>query len=314
MEIVVYNELYKEQWDDFVKTSKNGTFLLCRDFIEYHRDRFLEFSFMFFDSKGRLLAVMPGHVENKVYYTHQGLTYGGLVIGSRIGSTDVLRIFEHLKFVLRQQGFDKVVYRAIPHIYHRQPAEEDLYALFRCGAVLSERKVSSSINLKRLRIPYSTQRRRSLKKSKSNGLCVNKENTYADFWDILAENLQTKYAVTPVHSLDEIEYLVEKFPDNIHLFIARGVDGVLFGGCVLFETDTVVHVQYVAATENGKRLGAVDSIIDNVVNNELFANKSFFDYGISTEEGGAFLNEKLIYQKEGFGARATLYDIYEIIL
>ena len=75
MRIEVYNHTYKKQWDDFVKKSKNGTFLFFRDFIEYHGEKFKEYSLMFF-IEDELVALMPGHIENKVFYTHKGLTYG----------------------------------------------------------------------------------------------------------------------------------------------------------------------------------------------------------------------------------------------
>ena len=38
----------------------------------------------------------------------------------------------------------------------------------------------------------------------------------------------------------------------------------------------------------------------------------YFDFGRSTENpDGSGLNEPLVFQKEGFGARGLCYDIYE---
>jgi hypothetical protein len=37
----------------------------------------------------------------------------------------------------------------------------------------------------------------------------------------------------------------------------------------------------------------------------------YLDFGKSTETHSDILNENLIYQKEGFGARAVCYDTYE---
>lgn len=314
MKIILYNDSFKKQWDDFVRVSRNGTFLLCRDFIEYHADRFKELSYMVFDDKDRLLAVMAGHVAGKVYYSHRGLTYGGLVLGDKIGAGQVLEFFEHLKFMLKQQGFSRIEYKVIPHIYHRQPAEEDQYALFRIGAKLSERHISSTIDLQQNRIAYSDLRKRKLRSSFRNGIVVEVSSDYESFWKILTANLDAKYGKKPVHSLSEIEYLVLKFPDNIKLFVARDAEGGACGGCVVFLTDTVAHIQYVAATELGKRVGAVDTLIDCVVNSREFEGRRYFDYGISTEDGGLFLNKGLVAQKEGFGARGTLYDVYIVYL
>ncbi|WP_101690224.1 GNAT family N-acetyltransferase [Dysgonomonas massiliensis] len=314
MKILLYNSEYKDQWDDLVRNSRNGTFLHQRDFIEYHRGRFRELSFMIYDDKDRLLAVMAGHIENKSYYSHQGLTYGGLVLSNHIGAKCVLDIFEHLIFTFRQQGFTRFVYKAIPHIYHRQPSEEDLYALFRLKAFVCERNISSTIDLRNCRIEYSTQRKNSLDRARRKEITVQRSEDYASFWGILADNLFSKYKKSPVHTLPEIELLGRLFPDNINLYLACDKEGEIIGGTVLFITDQVVHVQYIAATVDGKKNGAIDQLINFILNSDIFSDKKYFDYGVSTECGGYYLNENLINQKEGFGARATLYDIYEIIL
>lgn len=314
MKIHLYSAEFRTQWNELVQNSKNGTFLHSRDFIEYHQDRFRELSFMIYDDDDRLLALLPGHIENRTYYSHKGLTYGGLVMSDRINAKCVLDIFEHLVFTLRQQGFVKFVYKAVPHIYHRQPSEEDLYALFRTKAIIRERNISSTINLQNTRIQYSTQRRNSLGRSLRKAIVVERSDDYARFWDILTDNLLSKYKKTPVHSLFEIEKLARLFPDNIHLYVAKNANRRIVGGIVLFVTEEVVHVQYVAATEEGKKDGTVDRLINFILDSESYAEKKYFDYGISTECGGLVLNENLINQKEGFGARATLYDIYEIIL
>lgn len=314
MKICLYNRGCKTEWDAFVKSSKNGTFLHCRDFIEYHDSRFKELSYMIYDKAGNLIAVMPGHVEGKIYYTHNGLTYGGLVMSESVSVTAVLQIFECLKFTLKQQGFTGLRYKAVPHIYHRQPAEEDLYALFRCGARLSERHISSAIDLRNAKIAYSLSRKKNLKKSINKDIQIVRVEVYDRFWLILSDNLKVRYNKVPVHTLQEIEFLADKFPGNIKHFVAIDSANRICGGCVLFVTDTVVHVQYLAATEEGKRAGAVDRLIDFIIHSEEFASRNYFDYGISTESSGQFLNEGLVYQKEGFGARAVLYDIYMIDL
>lgn len=81
----------------------------------------------------------------------------------------------------------------------------------------------------------------------------------------------------------------------------------------MFVTENVVHAQYTAATEEGKKKGAIDLVIDYIINT-AYPDKRYFDYGISTENHGLYLNESLLYQKEGFGARGTVYDIYTISL
>ncbi len=310
MEIKIYKPEYKEDWDAFVGSSKNGTFLHYRDFIEYHGDRFEDYSLMFYID-GDLVALMPGHITGKAYYSHQGLTYGGLIMSSKTTASNVLKVFEYLTVTLRHQGIKQIVYKAIPHMYHRLPSEEDLYALFRYKAVLSERNISSTILLPN-ELRYSDSRKNGLKKADKNELIVQKTDDFSCFWQILENNLSSKYDRMPVHSLAEIRYLKEKFPDNIHLFVAVTPNDETLGGCLVFEMENIVHAQYTAATDEGKSRGAIDLLIDHIV--ITYSHKTYFDYGTSTENNGLYLNESLIYQKEGFGARGTVYDIYTINL
>lgn len=311
MEIRIYNPEYKSEWDSFVRNSKNGTFLFYRDFMEYHSDRFIDHSFMFYSDKG-LIGIVPGHLNDRIYYTHNGLTYGGLIMSEGITMTDVLSIFEHLTITLRNQGIIKIIYKAIPHIYHRQPAEEDLYALFRYKATLSERSISSSILISN-KMDYSKIRKRGIKKAKDANLEIAESDDISTFWKILNSNLERKYNTKPVHSLDEISLLKKRFPNEIKLFSATDQNGELLAGCLLFDMESIAHIQYIAGTTKGKQCGAIDLLIDYIIN-VICSDKIYFDYGTSTEDHGLYLNEKLIYQKEGFGARGIVYDIYTIDL
>lgn len=311
VKIKLYTPEDKETWDEFVRTSKNATFLFYRDFIEYHKDRFNDYSLLFYIND-QLVAMLPGHITDKVYYSHMGLTYGGLIMSEATTAGQVLIIFEYLTVTFRHQGIRKIIYRSIPHIYHRQPAEEDLYALFRYKAYVSSRAISSTIYHWE-RAGYSDSRKNGLKKACKHNTKTLTDNDLRYFWEIVSENLQNRYNKKPVHTLEEITYLKERFPDNIKLYTAVDRDNNILGGCLTFETEKVIHAQYTAATEEGKKQGAIDLVIDHIINTAQ-EDKKHFDYGISTEDNGYYLNESLIYQKEGFGARATVYDTYTIDL
>ncbi len=149
-----------------------------------------------------------------------------------------------------------IVYRAIPHIYHRYPAEEDLYVLTRLGATLVARSISSVIPLDD-RLPFRTLRRRQLKKALASSLTIAEDEDFASYWPILEENLHERYGVSPVHSLEEITRLHSNFPRQISLF--RVCDGAeTLGGCIVYEINEVAHVQYIAASPRGKKCGALD--------------------------------------------------------
>ena len=56
-----YTQYKQTEWDDFVKVSKNGTFLFLRAYMDYHSDRFLDHSLMFYNEKNKLIAVLPAN-------------------------------------------------------------------------------------------------------------------------------------------------------------------------------------------------------------------------------------------------------------
>lgn len=309
MKIELYNPSFKSQWDDFTEKSKNGTFLFRRDYMDYHKDRFDDNSLLVFDEREKLLALLPANKKDGVLSSHGGLTYGGFITDGRMKTETMLEIFRLTRGFLRENNFEKLVYKLVPHIYHRVPAEEDLYALFRSGAVLIRRDVSSTIDLSQ-KLDYQERRRRAVKKALKNNAVCRFSADYASFWQMLEENLASSHKVKPVHSLPEMEKLQRSFPDNIKLFAAFLSDEMI-AGTLVYETGRVAHAQYIASSDFGRSNGGLDLLFHFLLT-EAYAEKAFFDFGISTENQGNYLNAGLIDFKEGFGARAVAYDSYEI--
>ena len=308
-EIRRYTPDCADEWNQFVAESKNGTFLFDRRYMDYHQDRFRDHSLMFYQD-GRLLAVLPAHVDGDTLYTHRGLTYGGLVMSPRLTIVETLALFRELNAMLRSEGLKHVVYKAVPWIYHRLSAEEDLYALYHeCHARIVARDYSTNIFLG-AGMRWERVRRRGVVRAQRAGITVERSDSFSDFWRVLSDNLGTKYGIRPVHTLAEIELLHGRFPDNIVLYQAVR-EGTVLGGVVLYVTPQVVHAQYSSASPEGKALGAIDLIYDRIMH-EDYARWQYFDFGRSTENAdGSGLNPQLVFQKEGFGARGLCYDIYE---
>ncbi len=306
-DVVKYSSEYKEQWDKCVAHSKNATFLFYRDYMDYHSHRFDDFS-LIFRHKGKIEAVLPGNRVADTLYSHQGLTYGGLVMSPRIKGRRVLGLFKALNRYLADNGIKRVVYKKVPWIYSVIPSEEDLYALWKiCGARIEGRNLSSAIRIKN-KSRWEESRMSGLRKAAAHGLAVEQSTDFDGFWRILTDNLNTRHHVTPVHSVDEILTLANRFPDNIKLYIARcGAEPV--GGVVVYINYPVVHTQYISATPEGKKCGAIDAVIYHLLTRE-FTDYEYLDFGQSTERHGEVLNESLLFQKEGFGGRGVCYDIY----
>ncbi len=306
-EIRNYSHEHADEWNQFVAQSKNGTFLFDRRYMDYHADRFHDHSLMVY-RRGKLYSLLPGNVADNTFFSHQGLTYGGLVMNEKVTAADVLDIFRLLNDKLREEGIKKVVYKPTPWIYHRLPSEEDLYALVEiCNATLT-RSISSAISRE-----YPNQwyriRQCGVRSARQAGICIEESTDLRPFWKILTENLRERYGLYPVHTVEEMELLHQRLPEHIRLFIAKE-GGEVVGGTVLYLTDRVAHSQYIAASPRGKQLHALD-LLFSVVIDEMLKQHVYFDFGISTERHGTYLNEQLIYQKEGFGGRGICYDWYE---
>ena len=307
-EIRRYTADRADEWNQFVRASKNGTFLFDRRFMDYHSDRFRDHSLMVYRD-GRLYALLPANQKEDTLVSHGGLTYGGLVMSPQCSAKGVLESFTAINAYLRQQDFHNVAYKAIPWIYHQLPAEEDLYALTAvCNARLTIRDISSAIISTR-RLKFTESRRSGLRKALKAGLTVRESDDVDAFWHILNDNLTQKYAVRPVHTAAELRLLQGRFPDNIKLWLVYDGDTPV-GGTLLFFTPQVLHTQYISANAYGKQHGAIDLLFDHLIYN-IYADYPYIDFGKSTVSDSADLNEQLIFQKEGFGARAVCYDTYE---
>ncbi len=299
----------QKEWDLFVKNSKQGTFLLERSYMDYHSDRFHDHSLMIYKND-KLYAILPGNESDHTFYSHQGLTYGGLITNSKATADDVCKVFAQINQYLKQQGFQKVIYKSVPRIYHQLPAEEDLYALFKeCRAQICARNISAVIDLQHP-LKWYNIRKQGAKKATSQGIRIEYSEDYNNFWEILSTNLMQTYHAQPVHTLEEIRMLHERFPENIKLYVALQEDGKMLGGTLLYITPQVVHTQYISASEEGKQKHALDALFLQLIQHE-YKDCLFFDFGTSNEDGGKILNTSLIYQKEGFGGRGVVYDTYE---
>ena len=307
-EIRRYVPEYADEWNQFVAESKNGVFLFDRRYMDYHSDRFCDHSLMFY-SDGRLLAVLPAHQSGDTLCSHNGLTYGGLVMSPRLTVVQTMHLFQEMNEYLRSQGIRHVSYKAIPWIYHRLSAEEDLYALYHeCHARIVARDFATNIYLS-AGLRWERVRRRGIVRARNAGVVVERSNHYEAFWQVLADNLMNKYGVKPVHSLQEIELLHGRFPQNIQLYQAVR-EGKVLGGVVLYISSQVVHAQYSSASPEGKKLGVIDLLYDQIFKD--YRDYPYFDFGRSTEHpDGSGLNENLVFQKEGYGGRGLCYDIYE---
>ena len=308
MTVKKYLDSDKNVWNEFVRNSKSGIFMFNRDFVEYHKDRFSDNSLMFYD-EDKLVAVMPASIRDGVLTSHGGLTYGGFITNNEMKQHRMNECFTALKEYASQNGIKEIVYKHIPHIYHKQPAEEDIYSLYYNGAEVLKIEASTVINLQQpLKMPKG--RKAQVGRARREGVEIKESNDLEAFIELENQVLSEHHGTKAVHTADELHLLQNYFPENIKL-IAAYYQEKLIAGTVIFIYDNVVHTQYMAANELAREIGALDLTISTLID-KYKDTKKWLDFGISTEEAGHYLNEGLISQKEGFGGRTNIYQTWRI--
>ena len=258
-----------------------------------------------------LISVFPANLTNNKIYSHQGLTYGGLILNDNITFNNVLKGFQSILEFLYNQSIVELELKPVPKIYHTLPSDEIDYLLFKTKATLVKKDLTSVIDAKYKLEVQSSNRKRGLKKAKKHNLDVVEVDDFQEFWNkILIPNLQVTHNVTPVHSLEEITELKSKFSMNIRQFNVYKDDGVVAGATV-FETKHVAHVQYISANSYKQELGSLDLLFETLIN-DVFKTKKYFDFGISNENHGQNINEGLLSWKESFGARSIVQECYNV--
>lgn len=295
-------------WDQFVRSGKNATFLFERGYVDYHSSRFDDHSLMIYQAQ-RLVAVLPANLApDRTLHSHGGLTYGGFVLEPDARLMTVLEVFRATLQYLATSSIPRLLYKRVPRFYNIIPDDEVDYALFLLKSELVRRDCALVIPQQH-RLPFSKRRRREINKGTSASLELGEDGDFRGFWtQILEPRLRARFNVAPVHSVDEIMLLAQRFPQHIRQFSARS-QGSLAAGVTIYETPTVAHVQYSAMAEAAQSLGALDCLVNYLVT-ERFADKLHFDFGICNENSGLNLNHGLLDWKEGFGARSASHDFY----
>ncbi|NKJ20395.1 GNAT family N-acetyltransferase [Dyella sp. SG609] len=293
-------------WDALVARSRNGNLLHLRGYMDYHAERFADASLLI-EKDGEPVAVLPANRDGEQVSSHGGLTYAGLISSRALRAEAALEAFEKIAGHYRALGAKRLLYKAVPHVFHAYPAEEDLYALHRLGARLVRRDLSSVIAL-REPFEFTGERRRAVAKARKAGLSVRTGGDLAPFHALLTDVL-ARHEATPVHSLAELRLLQGRFPQQIVLHEVADEHEVL-AAALVYDLGPAAHTQYLAASEAGRQRHALSLLLAELIEHS-YAHKRHFSFGISTEQAGRVLNAGLVAQKERFGARAAVHDCYE---
>lgn len=289
-----------------VRNSKNGEFLFDRDYLEYHSNRFTDISAIAF-ADGKLSALLPASFDERSgrATSHGGLTFGGVVLPRNIRGEVALSLIDACLDSFRGWGATELLVKMLPSHFATYPAEEIDYALWRRNFVLVRRDLSSVIPL-RDRLGFNSSKRQAVAKADKAGLIV-ESGSLAEFHSLLTSILKTRHGVDAIHSLAELELLSGRFPRQIFLR-STSRNGVMLAGALIYRYRTAWHTQYMATSDEGREIGALDKVIESAIGEAADFGADWFSFGISTTDEGRSLNEGLLWQKESFGARSVAHD------
>lgn len=305
-------------WDGLVARSVNGTFLHTRRFLSYHGNRFADRSLVVEGANGRLHGVLPAAVDpddTTAVVSHPGITYGGLVHDGVLYGSRNLQTFEGVRRAFAADGATRFRYKPVPRIYHRVPAEDDLYTMFRLGARCARRDLSATVDLGNRRPVWKRRRQRRRAAEQAGITAMWGWDAIGDYWPIQQAVLQDRFGVAPTHTRDEIDELAKRFPTEIRLVTARLGGDVVAGG-IVFSAPPVLHLQYSASNPEGRACNAIDVVVETTIDLALAAPSTYryYSFGISNEDGGWRLNDSLYEFKLSFGSGAVVYEQFEVDL
>jgi Acetyltransferase (GNAT) domain len=302
------------EWDELVRRAPMGHMLHTRAFLSYHGERFEDESLVLRDDRGRLVGVLPAaRAGDDLVGSHPGATFGGIVHDGRLAGPAMVDALALVAHHYAERGFGRLRYAPIPHIYHRQPSEDDVYALLRLGAARVRCNLACAVDLATGPQP-SERRRRGLAKAQREGVEVTEgAGLVEELWPVVERNLAERHGARPVHSAPDMRLLVDRFPDEIAIVVARR-GGEVVAGVVLFDTARVSHAQYIASSPLGRDLSALDAVFEHCLQSATARGQRFFDFGSSMDDGGHEINEGQYRFKAEFGGGGVAYDRYELDL
>lgn len=325
MNVKEFSTLDTDTWDSFVEQSFNGTLMHQRRFLNYHpTNRFQDRSVLIRDDNGAVIAVFPAaEVDDhgrRILKSHPGASYGGLVVREDFAVV-ADQIVEQLVQHARIHRFDAVWLRSPERIFNCRPRDDLDAAMFRAGFQLIGRELSTAFCLRSLGgqeilTRFNQNARRNVLKAQKDGVLVRITEDFPQYWDLLQENLQSRHAVHPTHTLDEIERLRKLFYDRV-LLVGGYWNDQLIAGVVLFVMNRfAAHTMYIGQDYRFNEHRALQLVIYQAIQECRTRGLNYLNYGISTIPGtqGKQLNAGLHEFKLRSGGESVFRDIWQLEL
>lgn len=317
-----YTEDQRELWDDFVTHSTNGTFLHTRPFYDHNTlNAADDCSFLFLKNEKKVVGVFPCNLYmkngEKTMHSYLRSTYGGFVVGTEAGASDVIEMVRLIKQEAVLLNVHEIIVRNSFRIFHALLSDDSDYAMWFHGFKIKSRELETAVRLGNYQTAqslYSDSTRRSIKKSYAH-VTVSESSDLEGFWTMLEDNLAARHGIKPTHSLEQFRMLIRNVgSEKIKLFSACHNSKMIAGIVLFLVNDRALHAQYIASDNAFQEYRPLNAVIDTIIK---WGCDNYYDYlnlGTSNYDAGMGINEGLFRFKEGFGGRNTLRETMHLIL
>lgn len=301
-----YTEAFRDQWDDLVEASPTGTIQQTRRFLDYHGERFDDFSLVVTEQRSgrpRTIAVLPlARTSADRAVSHPGAAHGGLVARTPLGIERTVAALESIESFLVRIGLTSIQYRPSPATFHSVTCEDDTAALALLGASVCSRVPNTVVDTRVTELG----RERNRRFARRAGCTSSETQDSTGIHILLCETLDRRHRVRPVHTNEQLLDLKKRFPHDVRFFETYHEEK-LVAGVITFQLNRATHIQYMCSSPEGFIVRALDNTIE-LVAQEMPAHSCYLSLGISTSPDGLELNPGLARFKEKFGGTTHCID------
>lgn len=319
-QVIKYTPEYFDRWNRFVDESDNGTIFHRLDFLDYHRNRFKGNEHHLIWLKGEtIFAIMPFliTVENgqRIGKSPYGASFGGLVYGKRFHLKHALEVYGKMAEYLMALELDEVSITTTPYFYSQFPTNYFEYVLSRSKYQIYSRDVFSAVPIiktyKEVWKNFEGRARTSINKARDN-FVIALDVPVSEFYQILLEDKIRHNNSRPTHSLQDLEYLKQQFPDRVYFDIATlKKNGARAGICYFVCNLQVIMTFYMAQENKALKENGTNILLEHGFKRAIERNVKYLDFGSSTL-GYNIQNIGVCEFKESFGAKGFFRDSFRL--
>lgn len=319
MQIIQYTEEWKEKWDEFVLNSSNGTMFHMQQFFDYHKPGKFSFNHLIFLEKNQIKALLPGSIINgSIFESPIGASYGSIVIPD-ITFKETMDIVSALLDYSKKNGIKELTLTAAPMIYETYPNHNLDFAMLWQGFKFQLHYISSAIKLDPNQDIISRFRptiRRNIRHSFKEGIRVEVNERYDEFYPILLEN-KARHNVKPTHSYEDLLKLKQLMPDRLKLFMVYLNNKPIGGSLMFYANKNVAICFYNMLLYDYAEYKPIQRVMYEVVKDATERGYNYVDIGVSQDtkaENPMTPSMSLIDFKEKFDAKSIMRNTLHIKL